>query len=241
LTETCLKLWDHGATGALISGGCDSSGKLDFKPFYDALSKIKKNTGLILNLHTGLLGEEEIAELSRINVDVVSFDLVLDKNVIRNVYHLNYTPEDYLNCLKGLLEADIRVVPHICIGLNPDAEDNDVRSLDAIKEFELKRLIFIIFIPTKGTKMEAVLSPSVESVSKYISHAKEIMPKTELVLGCMRPRRPERYELTAVSAGVNGIVLPSQETLKILTEKGWVFNRFEECCSIIRNAEIEFE
>ena len=232
LLVICKRLDSEGAAGVLISGGCDSAGKIELSRFFGSFKKIKDETGLSLNLHTGLLDQDEIEKLKTSGIDAVSFDLVGDPNVITDIYHLKHKPEDYLTCLKALMEMNIRVVPHICIGLSFGSIAGELNALRMLAQAPPKRLIFIIFIPTKGTRMENILPPSKEAVYEVIANAKELLPKTELVLGCMRPRRPERYETAAVSAGVTGVVLPSSELVTKLEEDGVQIIKLEQCCAL---------
>lgn len=232
LYDTCKRISEEGGTGILLSGGCDDKGKIDINPFYSTLRQVKKELSLTINIHTGLLGSEEIEELSRIKIDTVSFDLVADDSVISDVYHLENKIDDYYNCLKSMQDAGLEVVPHICIGLNPDSNSGELKAIDLLKEFRPERLIFIVFIPTKGTPMENMNAPEPDNVSEVISYAKSQLPGTELVLGCMRPRRPRQYEAIALDAGIDGIVLPSKRFVEELKNEGWQIIMEEKCCAL---------
>jgi uncharacterized radical SAM superfamily protein len=232
LLSLCEDLWKDGAAGVLISGGCDRTGKLDLDDFFGVFSKIKENTGLTLNLHTGLLGDEDIKRLAECGIDVVSFDMVGDRFVISEIYHLDNKPEDYIDSMVGLMKLNVNVVPHICIGLAGDSIAGELKALEMLAKTPPHRLIFIIFIPTKGTSMEHQKPPSVELVHEVITNARSFLPETELLLGCMRPRSPERYETTAIEAGVHGIVLPSNDLINKLKEDGWEIIKLQVCCAV---------
>ena len=73
------------AQGCLISGGSDENGKVPFLRFKDILIEYKKKSDLIFNFHTGILNENDVKELSEIEPDVVSFDLTLDDDIIKNI------------------------------------------------------------------------------------------------------------------------------------------------------------
>ena len=232
LYDTCKRLNDDGAKGVLISGGCDQSGQLDLERFYETIARIKKDTGLVINIHTGLIGENVAKQMADAGVDVVSFDLVGEQEVLKNVYGINRQPDEYKHALSTLLKKGLEVVPHICIGLNPGSIEGELKSVEMLKDLGISKLIFIIFIPTKGTRMENEEPPSTDQVREVLMYATKHLPGTEILLGCMRPRRPERYEFTAIEAGVSGIVLPSNETIKALEDDGWDLIRKEQCCAI---------
>jgi uncharacterized radical SAM superfamily protein len=232
LFELCETLWSEGAKGVLISGGCDRNGRINLAPFYESLARIKRETDLIINLHTGLLDYDDVSKIASNGIDVVSFDLVGDPSVISNVYNLKHEPKDYYDCILSLQDAKVSVVPHICIGLNEGSISGELDAVKMLKPFQPGRLIFIIFIPTRGTKMSNAKPPAVEMVSEVIKTARAVLPSTELLLGCMRPRRPERYELSAVESGIDGLVLPSAETLRLLQDKGYAIEKHEQCCAV---------
>lgn len=230
--KTCINLYNKGAGGVLISGGCDRLGRIALEPFFDAIQRVKSETGMKLNLHTGLIEPEDANKIAEIKIDALSFDLVGDSSVLKKVYRVAHSPDDYREVLDILLSKRIEVVPHICIGLSPGEIKGELHSIDMLKNYDLSKLIFIIFIPTKGTRMENSKPPSTESVSEVFRYAKNNLKNTELILGCMRPRRPERYEITALTAGATGIVLPSEMVIKSLNAGGWTLIRKEQCCAI---------
>jgi len=51
------------------------------------------------------------------------------------------------------------------------------------------------------------------------------------MLGCMRPRLLE-YEISALNAGVDGIVMPRQETLKGAKSLDLIVQSVEGCCAV---------
>jgi uncharacterized radical SAM superfamily protein len=81
-----------GFVGMLISGGCDSSGKVPLADHFNTIKNIKKNTDLILNMHTGFPEEGEMSALARCGADVISFDVVGSNRVLTEVYGLSLPP-----------------------------------------------------------------------------------------------------------------------------------------------------
>ncbi len=240
LLKICQKLDARGATGALISGGCDSNGKVMMTKFMDTFKVVKNQTNLILNVHTGLISNKEAKMLAKAGVDIASVDVVGDADTIRNVYGLRHTPNQYQNLLQTLHDYGInRIVPHICIGLDFGKVKGEFNALDLIKNNNPDAIVFIILIPTIGTKMENCSPPGIPEVIEVINHARTKFSSTPLYLGCMRPRfsnyrnYTRELEIATIKAGINGIVLPSKTTLNYLKEKQIKLSINKNCCAVV--------
>src|SRR5512147_3257141 len=57
-----------GATGMLISGGCDIEGKVPILERAQEIMEVKRY-GLLLNIHTGLLDDDEADKVSELGAD----------------------------------------------------------------------------------------------------------------------------------------------------------------------------
>ncbi|MHA1793601.1 MAG: radical SAM protein, partial [Promethearchaeota archaeon] len=120
LEKQLFELFQSGANGALISGGSTKDGIVEMDDFYGVLKKVKDETNLKLNIHTGLLSLEHARMLKDSGVDAVSLDLVGDDETIKKIYGLDKTVEDYIVVLRNLISAGFtpdQIIPHICIGL----------------------------------------------------------------------------------------------------------------------------
>jgi len=236
----CEKLSSSGAVGALISGGCDSIGHVKLEEYLEVIKKVKKNTGLILNVHTGIISYEQAKSLVKCGIDLVSIDIVGDKKTIKNIYGLDHDTNKYNESLKALRDSGmIRIDPHICIGLNFGQISGEKHAIDLISTIDPKTLVFIILIPTKGTKMEGCYPPNIKEVLKIIEYAKKKVPNTNIYLGCMRPKGSKfrkyniELEQSAILAGINGLVLPTKNTIDFLKNLNVDIDYFENCCAVI--------
>ena len=236
LLKICNELNEKGATGCLISGGFDNNAKLPFEKFLDVLREIKNSTDLILNLHTGLITEDLAIKLGEIGIDLVSFDITTDNYIINKIYGLNKSPNDYINSLNWLLESKIRfIAPHICIGLNPKNIMSEFQSLSVIKRINPSIIVLIAFIPTRGTAMENSPAPTPNFISKIICLTRLMFPKSEISLGCMRPKSGQikyKIEKYAINSGVSRIVLPARKIINYILSKNYTIKRFNTCCAI---------
>ena len=177
---------DNNLKGALISGGCDPHGKVPLDSFLPVIKKIKEETDLLINVHTGLVNEREAKMLKKAKIDCVSFDFVIDNRIIKNVYNLNRTPEDYIKTIK-ILSKYLNVAPHVCIDLNFGKPGKEIEALEILSRFNIKKLVLLVLKPTRGTEMENV-KIDLENVFNVFEKASEF---EKVSLGCMRPRNEE--------------------------------------------------
>ena len=218
-------------TSCLISGGCTKDGKVPVLRYLPVIQEIKKS-GRKINLHAGLLDEAEIEQLYQV-ADVVSFDFVGDRETIQEVYGLDKTINDYINAYLRLRKK-VKVVPHICIGLRGGSISGEYRALQLLQELGADGLVFIVFIPTPGTKYADRTPPVMDEVVRILARARITMPNTPLHLGCMRPPGKYRAELDrlALRCGVNKIVQPTPGAVALAGELGLEIKRGEECCAL---------
>jgi uncharacterized radical SAM superfamily protein len=241
LVELCKKLSDKGARGALISGGCDENGQVKLDNYIPALTKIKQNLNFTLNIHTGLLTPELAVKLAETGVDIASIDIVGHQETVESVYGLEHSILEYDRALKALRKSTIKsIVPHVCIGLDFGKIRGEFSAVDIISSsgIEPEAIVFIVLIPTKGSKMEACEPPAVNDAVEVISYARATFETVPIYLGCMRPKgsRFREYtkelELCAIEAGINGIVLPAKSTVQYLQDNNISIKRHNMCCAV---------
>jgi len=235
LMEVCAELKSRGAVGCLISGGCMPDGSVPISRFIDAIREIKKNLGLTIVVHTGLINFNTALRLREAGVDAVSIDIIGSDETIREVYHLNVGVDKYAEALEALKRAGIPFTPHILVGLHYGSIRGEYEALRIIAEHNPSALIIIIFFPIKKTKMEALKPPAPESVIDIFLRARFMMPNAPIALGCARPKGNYRaaIDVLAVEAGVNAIAFPSVEAIERAKNLGLETIFSEVCCSQI--------
>ena len=239
LKEFCVKHEANGGVGVLVSGGSDIYGRVPLGRFYRALSWIKENTGLIVNVHTGLLDSGQAEELASTGVDIVSADVVGSDETIKRVYGLDARVEDYAETLWALKEAQVRnIVPHICVGLDFGEIRGEARAIKLASDIEPEIIVILGLIPTKDTAMEAVDPPSGEDLAKVVAVSRLMCPDTSIAIGCMRSRiDKERAEILAIRAGADRLVLPTSSTVEAAIAEGFTIKRFDCCCAVPEGLE----
>lgn len=242
LFRTCLELASNGARGALLSGGYNGEGYVPFEPFIDAIERVKRETGLFLNVHTGLAPAWLARELGRVGVDMASVDVIGNDQTVELVLGIQKTTRDYEKTLKELKGAIQHVVPHICIGLHAGEIKGELEALELAEEVNPSTLVFLVLVPTPGTEFEGIIPPSVAEVGEIIAEARLRFPRAALALGCMRPRDAKRVELElqALRSGVDRVEIPSEQTIKAARGLGLRVRRLEACCAVPLNRGVDF-
>jgi hypothetical protein len=231
LVEIARSLEARGAKGFLLSGGVDETGKVPIADFLPAISEIKDETDLKINAHIGLSPTAEIGELARAGIDAFSIDVYGSDATISDVLGLKARVGDYFRVLRDLKEQKAYTAPHICVGIHEGRIDGEISALEHLAELEPDALVLISLIPTKGTLYEKVEPPSREDVLTVVKAARRVLPRTRILLGCMRSKLSRAVEYDAVAVGVDGVVLPSSETVKRLKAEGFTIRERVECCA----------
>jgi uncharacterized radical SAM superfamily protein len=239
LKDYCSALDASGGVGVLVSGGSDPRGHVPLEGFLDAITWVKKNTSLIVNLHTGLLDPRQAEDIAATGADVVSMDIVGSDDTIKGVYGLDATVEDYAETLVNLRDARVPyLVPHVCAGLDFGEIKGEARALEIIGDVDPEIIVIIALIPTRGTGMENVTPPSVDAIAKTVAAARLMHSDTSIAMGCMRPKaEKDLEELLAIQAGADRIVLPSRSTVEYALKEGFTVKHLDGCCAIPKGLE----
>jgi len=223
---------EKGGRGALVSGGSTPEGKVPLTRFYPIIRRIKQETRLVLNAHTGFIGAEEAKALAETGVDVVSVDVVGSRETIERVYGLDKAPKDYASTLRALRDAGIPyIVPHITVGLHFGKVMGELEAVRQIKQaIRPDAVVINALIPTRGTPMQGISPPSTQDILGVIEYAvREI--KAPVLLGCMRPGRDPELEIKGEEAGLSGIVVPSPAGRRTIEAKREC-RIVEACCAL---------
>jgi len=233
LVNLCRKLKREGALGCLISGGCLPDGSLPFDKFVEAIAYVKRELGLTIAVHTGLIKFETAKKLREAGVDSALLDIIGSDETIKEIYRLNASVKDFDASLEALHKAGLTIVPHVLVGLHYGKLRGEVNALEMISKYSPSALIIIAFMPIRGTPMEGVAPPSPVDIAKIIVIARFMFPKTPLALGCMRPKGKHRIktDILALKAGVNAIAFPTEEAILTANRLGYELKFSSLCCS----------
>ncbi|MEA3344696.1 MAG: radical SAM protein [Chloroflexota bacterium] len=232
--EHMIPIWEASeridqAPSLLISGGCDGQGRV---PVGERALRLlhELHPGRRFTWHVGLIDQEGLEPIIPL-VDVISFDFVGDDETIREVTGLDRSVADYVATYQ-LLQQHVPVIPHLVIGLRGGELGHERKALDLLAELGCEALVFLVLIPTPGTRYADRQPPAVVDVIHLLVEARLRFPRTPLILGCMRPHGPYRRVLDplALRAGLNRIVNPAHGAVKLAQELGLGIRRGNECC-----------
>jgi uncharacterized radical SAM superfamily protein len=228
-----VKLKQDGAVGCLVSGGCLPNGSVPLDNFVSVLGRFKRELGLTVFVHTGIINQEAAIALKTASVDAALIDVIGSAVTVKKIYKLNVTVQDYADSLKALQKAELNIVPHVIVGLNDGKLDGELKSLQIIQQIKPSALVIIAFMPIHGTAMATTHPPKSTDIAKVSAMARQMFPQTPLVLGCMRSKGKSRGEtdVLALKAGVDAIAFPSEEAVEHAESKGYeiIFSSF--CCA----------
>jgi hypothetical protein len=233
LFELSAKLKQNGALGCLISGGCLPNGSVPLKQFIPTIEKIKRELGLTVFVHTGIIDSVTAEALKNAGVDIALIDIIGSDETVKEVYSLNVMVEDYANSLKALDEAGLNFVPHVIVGLHNGTLKGEFSALKMIASVKPSAVVVIAFMPIHGTAMAEVKPPKPTDIAKVIATARLMFPEISLVLGCMRPKGKHRSatDILALKAGVDAVAFPSEEVIEYAENQGYKFSFSSHCCA----------
>jgi lipoyl synthase len=233
LLDIAQALAERGAKGFLLSGGSDMNGRVPLSKFLTAIREVKCTTDLKINAHIGLCNRTEISELVNSGIDSFSVDLYGSNETIQEVLGLPAEVTDYLKVISDLYEAGASsVAPHICVGIHGGKLKGEFESIEMLSKMSPKEMVLISLIPTSGTPYADSTAPGKEMMVSVVRKARQSLPGTKLMLGCMRSKKNRSWEYDLVAAGLDGIVLPSPSTVERLRADGCIVKTRSVCCSI---------
>jgi len=235
LINLCAELKKKGAVGCLISGGCLPDGAVPLDRFVESIAEVKRNMGLTVVVHTGVIDFSTARRLKEAGVDSALIDIIGSDETIREIYQLNVKVDDYDRSLRALHKSGISFVPHVLVGLHYGKLKGEFQALKMISKYSPSAIIIIALMPIHGTPMENVSSPKPKDIVRVLATARLMMPRTPIVLGCMRPKGEHkvRTDMLAVKAGVNAIAFPAEEAVQLAESLGLEVTFSSLCCSQI--------
>lgn len=228
------KLIEQGCEGVLISGGADADGAVPLNPHLSAIAQLKA-WGLRVLVHTGLLDRETAEGLKAAAVDQVLFDVIGDAATIREVLHLDRSPDDYAETLMMLSDLEIPVAPHVIAGLYFGQLRGELAALEMIRQARAEVVVIVVLRPLPHTPMADVPVVEPETVGRLAAVARLLNPTVPLTLGCARPAGPAKIEMErrAVLSGVNSVAYPDPATVRLADELGLHTSFVESCCTLV--------
>lgn len=227
LYSIARNLYTKGARGLLVSGGYDTEGRLPVRPFLSTIRDIKRDFGLVISLHSGLVDKELASDLRSSGVDIVDFQLVIDPVIIKDIQGLNKKPEDYVRSLRLLAEhGPTYVAPHLPLGFRYGKIVMEKDAIDVLRDFDPYIVVFLILI-SKNLSAADWSSPKEMEILNLLKYTGNL--GCEKAIGCMRPT-DVKSDLDEVMIGnkfVDRIAVPHMRLIR-----KWNLELVESCCSV---------
>ncbi|MBI4788057.1 MAG: radical SAM protein [Chloroflexi bacterium] len=234
LFDLCATLAQRGARGILVSGGSDRRGCVPLRDFIPDLARVRRELGLAIRVHPGLPDEETCAALAPLGVDGAMIDVIGHADTIREIYHLDATPEDYDAALARLEQHRIPTIPHIILGLHYGRMLGEWHALEMIARHSPKVLVLVILMPLSGTPMAQTPPPPLSDIAGFFETARKTLPRIPIVLGCARPLGEMKIAIDrlAIDAGLNGIAYPADGSVAYARARNLEPSFINACCGV---------
>lgn len=223
-----------GTEGILVSGGSRKTGEVPFEPHLEDMRRVREELGLKVVVHSGVVTERLADGFRDAGVDAVMTDVMGANETIQEIYHLDLTVDDMERSLARLADRDLRVIPHIVLGLHRGELRGEWNALEMIRRYPVSTLILVVLTPLSGTPMANVAPPPVEKLVDFFATARATMHDTKVNLGCGRPLGDAKVALdrAAIDHGFNGIAYPAEGMLSYAAASGLDVDLYEACCSV---------
>ncbi|MHA1754902.1 MAG: radical SAM protein [Candidatus Odinarchaeia archaeon] len=234
LIELGEKLSKRGCKGLLISGGADINGHVPLELFIQSIKKLHEKLGFKIAVHTGLIDYELAKRLKEAGVESAMIDIIGSTETIREIYHLNKTPEDYDKSLQALVKAGLETSPHIVVGLHRGEIKGELNAINIISKYEVKNIVVVAYKPLEETLINRKVATPLQ-IGKIITIIRLKNKQTPILLGCARPGgfHKIKTDILAVKAGVNGIAFPSDEVISYVEKINLKIEFKPYCCSFL--------
>jgi lipoyl synthase len=235
LLREAHRIFKRGGRSMLVSGGAEEDGGVPLASFLPTLKKIRSEWGLKVLVHTGLVSSALADGLAEAGIEAALLDIIGHDDTIRQVYHLRASVGDYEESLRRLSARAVPTAPHIIMGLHFGSLKGEIRALEIISRYPVKAVVLVGLRPLSHTAMAGVKPPDPETLGVFFARAREMFPRTPLVLGCERPlgRHRQQTDTLALASGLDGIAFPTEQVLARAREEGLGIRVSGECCALI--------
>ncbi len=147
-----IKYLNQYIKGVLFSGGFDKNGQLPLdNNTIEKIKYIQKNIKTKINkdakfyMHLGFISQEQVQTLKQLDLDGVFVNVIFDEYVIRNIYNLkDKTAKDFYENIKILKKINLKVSPHIIIGLNEGKINKEFETIEKLSELNIDSIVFAV-------------------------------------------------------------------------------------------------
>ncbi|MBD3671701.1 MAG: radical SAM protein [Gammaproteobacteria bacterium] len=229
------RLIEQGAKGLLLSGGSNHRNEVEYGPYLSQIERIKHSfPEFQIAVHTALVNDESARDLEQAGVDVAMLDIIGAQETITKVYHLKRHVDDFEASLESLVKTQMRVVPHIVMGLHYGELLGESNALHIIERHAIDALVLVAIMPQYTSAKRPFKTPDPSEVGNFLLEARKCLPHIPVLLGCARPPGQAKtlIDAYAVMAGLDGIAHPAEGSVTLADALGRPHGISRSCCSI---------
>jgi len=230
-----------GAQGMLLTGGSNHRNEVEYAPYYSTIRRIKDTfPAFKIALHTALVDLDIARRMEDAGIDAAMMDVIGAQDTITQVYHLRRSVDDFERSLEYLVATEMKIVPHIVLGLHYGHFLGEWHALDMVKRHRPDALVLVVVMPHYAPQERPFATPDAHAVGRFFMDARAALADTPLLLGCARPAGSAKSQIDAyaVMAGLNGIAHPADGMVELAARLGREVRVTPACCSIAVGDEV---
>ena len=230
-----------GAQGMLLTGGSNYRNEVEYDAFYPIIRKIKDSFPQFkIAMHTALVDMDIARRMEDSGIDAAMMDVIGAQDTISQVYHLRRTVDDFEKTLEYLVSTQMKVVPHIVIGLHYGQLLGEWQALEMIQRHVPQAVVLVVVMPFYAPEHRPFATPDSAEVGRFFMDARKALPDVPLLLGCARPPGRVKAEIHsyAVMAGLNGLAHPTDGMVELAVRLSRDVRVTPACCSIAIGDEV---
>ena len=234
---------NEGARGMLLTGGSNHRNEVEYDNYYSTIRRIKDAfPGFGIAMHTALVDRDTASKMEDAGIDAAMMDVIGSQDTITQVYHLRRSVEDFERSLEYLVGTNMKVVPHIVIGLHYGRLLGEWHALEIVKRHMPSALVLVVTMPFYAPEERPFISPDSHEAGRFFMDARAALTDIPLLLGCARPPGRTKMEIDsyAVMAGLNGIAHPADGIVELASRLDRKVQISSTCCSIGMGEEAMF-
>lgn len=220
--------------GFLLSGGSNKRNEINYERYLPVVERLKYDfPHLQVAIHTALLDEKAARRMESAGVDSAMMDVIGAQDTIKQVYKLNRPVEDFEATLAALTSTNLKVTPHIVIGLHYGQLLGEENALDIVARHDCHALVLVVIMPFYA-KPGTFATPETHDVGHIFLEARQRLNDRQVLLGCARPPGMHKRvtDAYAIMAGLDGIAFPADGAVAACEAIGRPFHQEHACCAI---------
>lgn len=232
---------EEGGQGMLLTGGSNHRNEVEYNDYYSTIRRIKDNfPEFKIALHTALVDDDIAKSMEQSGIDAAMMDVIGAQETITQVYHLKRTVDDFEQTLESLVNTNMKVVPHIVIGLHYGKLLGEWHALEMLQRHLPSAVVLVVVMPFYAPEKRPFVTPDSHEVGQFFMDAREALPETPLLLGCARPPGMTKVQIDSygVMAGLNGMAHPSDGMVELAARLDRQVRVTPACCSIAIGDEV---